>query len=79
MYIIVPVVSPKLLDLGFMGTVSEIKGFFMTKIPVKVVNKCKGSCKGSCREKTCNNIHSINNQEFRFPSLLTRLKNLLFG
>jgi len=46
----------------------------MTKIPVRVVNKCKGSC----REKTCTNIHSINNQEFRFPSLITRLKNLLF-
>jgi hypothetical protein len=45
----------------------------MTKIPVRVVKKCKGSC----GEKACTNIHSINNQEFRFPSLLTRIKNLL--
>jgi hypothetical protein len=47
----------------------------MNKIPVKIVKKCKGSC----GEKVCTNIHSINNQEFRFPSLLTRLKNLLLG
>ena len=41
----------------------------MTKIPVRVVKKRKGYY---------TNIHSINNQEFRFPSLITRLKNLLF-
>jgi hypothetical protein len=45
----------------------------MTKKPVKVVKKCKESCE----KKICSNIHSINNQEFRFPSLLTRIKNLL--
>jgi hypothetical protein len=44
----------------------------MTKIPVRVVNKCKKSC----GEKVCTNIHSINNQEFRFPSLIQRLKTL---
>jgi len=43
----------------------------MTKIPVRVGKKKK--------PKTVENIHSINNQEFRFPSLVTRLKNLLFG
>jgi hypothetical protein len=40
----------------------------MTKKPVKVVKKKPQSAK--------ENTHSINNQEFRFPSLLTRLKNL---
>jgi hypothetical protein len=54
---------------------ANIRRIFMNKIPVKVVKKCKGSC----GEKVCTNIHSINNQEFRFPSLLTRLKNLLLG
>ena len=43
------------------------KGNFMTKKPAKVVKKRKGYY---------TNIHSMNNQEFRFPSLLTRLKNL---
>jgi hypothetical protein len=56
-----------------METVSDTRRIFMTKIPVRVVKKCKGSC----GEKACTNIHSINNQEFRFPSLLTRIKNLL--
>jgi hypothetical protein len=41
----------------------------MTKIPVRVAKKSK--------PKVVENIHSINNQEFRFPSLLTRIKNLL--
>jgi len=41
----------------------------MTKKLVKVVKKKLQSAK--------ENIHSINNQEFRFPSLLTRIKNLL--
>jgi translation initiation factor 1 (eIF-1/SUI1) len=40
----------------------------MTKIPVRIAKKRK--------PKVVENIHSINNQEFRFPSLLTRLKNL---
>jgi hypothetical protein len=41
----------------------------MTKKPAKVVKK-----KPEIVQK---NIHSMNNQEFRFPSLLTRIKNLL--
>jgi hypothetical protein len=40
----------------------------MTKIPTRIGKKRK--------VKVVENIHSINNQEFRFPSLLTRLKNL---
>ena len=40
----------------------------MTKIPARIVKKRK--------PKVVENIHSMNNQEFRFPSLLTRLKNL---
>ena len=44
----------------------------MNKTPVRVMKKCKGSC----GEKVCTNIHSINNQEFRFPSLIQRVKEL---
>ena len=40
----------------------------MTKIPLRIGKKRK--------VKVVENIHSINNQEFRFPSLLTRIKNL---
>jgi|LakMenEpi03Aug12_release.lakeMendotaPanAssembly.Ray.scaffolds.fasta_scaffold3530828_1 hypothetical protein len=41
----------------------------MTKKPGKVVKKKPEIVK--------ENIHSMYNQEFRFPSLVTRLKNLL--
>jgi hypothetical protein len=41
----------------------------MTKIPLRIGKKRK--------VKVVENIHSINNQEFRFPSLLARIKNLL--
>ena len=41
----------------------------MTKKTGKVVKKCGESCKKSCNE----NIHSINNQEFRYPTIITRL------
>jgi translation initiation factor 1 (eIF-1/SUI1) len=40
----------------------------MTKIPVRVSKKRK--------PKVVENIHSINNQEFRFDSLIQRLKKL---
>ena len=40
----------------------------MTKIPVRVMKKRK--------PKVVENIHSINNQEFRFPSLIQRVKEL---
>jgi hypothetical protein len=40
----------------------------MTKKPAKVVKKRKGYY---------TNIHSINNQEFRYPSLVTRIKKLV--
>lgn len=66
--IIFHIVPPKLHDLEFMETVSENRGNFMTKIPVRVMKKKK--------PKTVENIHSINNQEFRFPSLIQRIKSL---
>jgi len=40
----------------------------MTKMPVRVIKKRK--------PKVVENIHSINNQEFRFPSLIQRIKSL---
>ena len=55
-----------------METVSDNRRIFMNKTPVKIVNECKRSC----GEKVCTNIHSINNQEFRFPSLIQRVKAL---
>ena len=64
---IVTIVSPKLPNLEFMETVSENRENFMTKKPEKVVKKRKGYY---------TNIHSINNQEFRFPSLIQRVKEL---
>ena len=70
--IIFHIVPPKLHDLEFMETVSENRGNFMTKIPVRVMKKSKKSC----GEKVCTNIHSMNNQEFRFPSLIQRVKAL---
>ena len=51
-----------------METVSENRRNFMTKIPVRVTKKKK--------VKVVENIHSINNQEFRFPSLIQRVKEL---
>jgi hypothetical protein len=45
----------------------------MTKKTGKVAKKCSDSCKKSCNE----NIHSINNQEFRYPSLIDRIKILM--
>ena len=40
----------------------------MTKKTAKVVKK---------KPVVVENIHSINNQEFRYPSLINRIKNLL--
>jgi hypothetical protein len=51
-----------------MGTVSENQRNFMTKKQIKTVKKTR---------PIKQNIYSIYNQEFRFPSLLTRLKNLI--
>lgn len=48
-----------------MGTVSENRENFMTKKPAKVV------------KKKVENIHSIYNQEFRYPSLIDRIKILI--
>lgn len=36
----------------------------------KPESKKYGNCKNNCSE----NIHSINNQKFRFPSIIQRLK-----
>ena len=55
-----------------METVSDNRRIFMNKTPVRVMKKCEASC----GEKVCTNIHSINNQEFRFPSLIQRVKAL---
>lgn len=41
----------------------------MTKKQIKVVEKKPPVVK--------ENIHDINNQEFRFPCLITRIKNLI--
>lgn len=35
------------------------------------------NCAKICNKKCTENIHSIYNQEFRFPSIITRIKNLL--
>ncbi len=43
----------------------------MTKKPVKVVKKKP--------TVVVENIHSINNQEFRYPSLIQRLLNWMIG
>jgi hypothetical protein len=43
----------------------------MTKIPTRIGKKRK--------VKVVENIHSINNQEFRYPSLIQRLLNWMIG
>lgn len=50
-----------------MGTVSENRGNFMTKKTPKVIKK-----KATVIQE---NIYSIYNQEFRYPTIVTRLLN----
>lgn len=46
----------------------------MTKKPTKCGSKCSKKCKSEGEVKSPENIHSMSNQEFRFPSLLSRIK-----
>jgi hypothetical protein len=51
----------------------------MTKKPTKCGAKCKKKCKSEVEIeiKSPENIHSINNQEFRYPTIITRIKNFI--
>jgi len=49
----------------------------MTKKPTKCGSKCSKKYKSEVEVKSPENIHSINNQEFRYPTIITRIKNFI--